>query len=150
MNLTLVGSRYFGGAVLEALVKDGATIVQVVAPAADDRLALAAQKLGIPVHVLENPKLVPGEAAPPGTLVVGHEGELAPRVLGGDCHEIAVGRPCVGHPVDGREPAGGRPRTSGDDPRRKLFRPCYFRWHRTTIRADADEAATVGACSPKC
>ena len=67
MNVTLVGSRYFGGAVLEALVKDGATIVKVVAPAADDRLALAAQKLGIPVHVLENPKNVPGEAIPTGT-----------------------------------------------------------------------------------
>jgi methionyl-tRNA formyltransferase len=67
VNVTLVGSRYFGGAVLEALVKDGATIVKVVAPAADDRLALAAQKLGIPVHVLENPKNVPGEAIPTGT-----------------------------------------------------------------------------------
>jgi len=67
MNVTLVGSRYFGGAVLDALVKDGASIVRVVAPAADDRLALAAQKLGIPVHVLDNPKIVPGEAVPEGT-----------------------------------------------------------------------------------
>src|SRR6186997_2443133 len=67
VNVTLVGSRYFGGAVLDALVRDGTSIVQVVAPAADDRLALAAQKLGIPVHVLENPKIVPGEAIPTGT-----------------------------------------------------------------------------------
>ena len=67
MNVTLVGSRYFGGAVLDALVRDGTSIVQVVAPAADDRLALAAQKLGIPVHVLANPKVVPGEAIPEGT-----------------------------------------------------------------------------------
>ena len=67
MNVTLVGSRYFGGAVLDALVRDGTLIVQVVAPAADDRLALAAQKLGIPVHVLANPKVVPGEAIPEGT-----------------------------------------------------------------------------------
>src|SRR6186997_1061028 len=67
VNVTLVGSRYFGGAVLDALVRDGTSIVQVVAPAADDRLALAAQKLGIPVHVLENPKIVPGAAIPDGT-----------------------------------------------------------------------------------
>jgi glycine cleavage system regulatory protein len=67
VNVTLVGSRYFGGAVLDALVKDGTSIGKVVAPAADDRLALAAQKLGIPVHVLANPKVVPGEAIPEGT-----------------------------------------------------------------------------------
>ena len=67
MKLTLVGSRYFGGAVLDALVRDGATVARVVAPAADDRLALAAQKLGIAVHVLANPKIVPGEAIAEGT-----------------------------------------------------------------------------------
>ena len=38
MKCTLVGSRYFGAAVFEALMKDGvAEIVQVVAPANDDR-----------------------------------------------------------------------------------------------------------------
>ena len=67
MKLTLVGSRYFGATVLDALVKDGADIVQVVAPAADDRLALAAQAKGVRVHVLANPKLVPGDAIPDGT-----------------------------------------------------------------------------------
>ena len=67
MNVTLVGSRYFGGAVLDALLKDGASIVRVVAPAADDRLALAAQKAGLPVHLLANPKIVPGEAIATGT-----------------------------------------------------------------------------------
>ena len=67
MKLTLVGSRYFGAAVCDALVADGVDIVQVVAPAADDRLALAARAKGLPVHVLANPKIVPGDAIPDGT-----------------------------------------------------------------------------------
>ncbi|MEO8485500.1 MAG: ACT domain-containing protein [Betaproteobacteria bacterium] len=74
MNVTLVGSRYFGGAVLDALVKDGATIARVVAPAADDRLAIAAGKAGIPLHLLDNPKVVPAEAIPErtGLIVAAH------------------------------------------------------------------------------
>lgn len=67
MNVTLVGSRYFGGSVFEALRADGVAIVRVVAPAADDRLAVAAAKAGVPVHVLANPKIVPGEAIADGT-----------------------------------------------------------------------------------
>jgi glycine cleavage system regulatory protein len=67
MKITLVGSRYFGATVFDALVNDGVDIVQVVAPAADDRLALAARGKGVPVHVLGNPRLVPGDAIPDGT-----------------------------------------------------------------------------------
>ena len=67
MNLTLVGSRYFGATVFDALRNDGAAIVQVVAPAADDRLAIAAQAAGVPVHILENARIVPGDAIPEGT-----------------------------------------------------------------------------------
>lgn len=67
MKITLIGSRYFGAAVFDRLHKEGLDIGQVVAPAADDRLAVAAQKAGIPVHVLANPKVVPGEAVPEGT-----------------------------------------------------------------------------------
>ncbi|MDD2920201.1 ACT domain-containing protein [Rhodoferax sp.] len=67
MQCTLVGSRYFGATVFEALRQDGTHIARVVAPAADDRLALAATKAGVPVHVMENPKLVPGDAIPEGT-----------------------------------------------------------------------------------
>lgn len=67
MKITLVGSRYFGAAVLDALAGDGATIARVVAPAADDRLAVAARKHAIPVHVLANPKIVPGEAIAEGS-----------------------------------------------------------------------------------
>ena len=67
MKLTLVGSRYFGATVFETLRADGADIAQVVAPAADDRLAIAAQKAGVPVHILANPKIVPGEAIGEGT-----------------------------------------------------------------------------------
>jgi methionyl-tRNA formyltransferase len=63
MKLALVGSRYFGATVLEALLKEpGVHIACVVAPQADDRLALAAQKAGLVLHVQTNPKLVPGEA----------------------------------------------------------------------------------------
>jgi glycine cleavage system regulatory protein/folate-dependent phosphoribosylglycinamide formyltransferase PurN len=67
MKCTLVGSRYFGATVFDALRKDACDIVQVVAPAADDRLALAAQAAGVPVHILDNPKIVPGTAIPDGT-----------------------------------------------------------------------------------
>jgi len=67
MKCTLVGSRYFGALVFDALMKDGVDVAQVVAPAADDRLALAGQAAGVPVHVLENPKIVPGAAIPDGT-----------------------------------------------------------------------------------
>jgi methionyl-tRNA formyltransferase len=71
MKCVLVGSRYFGATVFEALLKEGvAEFTQVVAPAADDRLALAAQKAGIPVHVLANPKIVPGDAVPEGTQLI--------------------------------------------------------------------------------
>jgi len=67
MKVTRVGSRYFGALVFEALRKDGVDIARVVAPAADDRLAQAAKGAGVPLHVLENPKQVPGEAITQGT-----------------------------------------------------------------------------------
>ncbi len=68
MKCVLVGSRYFGATVLDALRRDGvADITRVVAPAGDDRLALAARAAGIDLHVLANPKIVPGEAVPEGT-----------------------------------------------------------------------------------
>src|SRR5438034_977808 len=67
MKCTLVGSRFFGAKVLEALRNDGAEIARVVAPAADDRLALAAHQAGVPIHLLENPKNVPESAVPEGT-----------------------------------------------------------------------------------
>ncbi len=71
MKCVLVGSRYFGATVLEALRKEGlAEFTCVVAPAADDRLALAAQAAGLAVHVLANPKVVPGEAIPHGTELI--------------------------------------------------------------------------------
>lgn len=74
MKVTLIGSRYFGATVLAALRKDGVEIARVVAPAADDRLAVAAQAAGIEVHVLENPKTVPGHAIPDdtGLIVAAH------------------------------------------------------------------------------
>ncbi len=48
MKCVLVGSRYFGATVFEALRKEGvAEFTRVVAPAADDRLALAASAAGV-------------------------------------------------------------------------------------------------------
>jgi hypothetical protein len=68
MKIAVVGSRFFGAAAFEALRKEeGVEIAGVVAPAADDRLALAAKEANVPVHVLANPKIVPGEAIPEGT-----------------------------------------------------------------------------------
>ena len=71
MKVALVGSRFFGASVLEALRQvKGVDISCVVTIAADDRLALAAQKAGIPVHIQANPKTVPGEAIAEGTDVI--------------------------------------------------------------------------------
>ena len=70
MKCTLAGSRFFGAKVFELLRADGTDIAGVVAPAADDRLALAAQSADLPVHVLADPKNVPGEAIAHGTELI--------------------------------------------------------------------------------
>ena len=85
MKCVLAGSRYFGATVLEALRREeGVEFVCVIVPAADDRLALAAQAAGLPVHVLANPKVVPGEAIPEGTdlIVAAHtHARVSPEAL---------------------------------------------------------------------
>jgi methionyl-tRNA formyltransferase len=68
MKITLVGSRYFGRAVLDLLLKEpGLEIGRIAVPTADDRLAEGARAAGIDVYVHENPHLVPIEAIAPGT-----------------------------------------------------------------------------------
>jgi len=67
MKCTLVGSRFFGATVFEALRNDGTEIARVVAPAADDRLAIAAASAGLPVHILEDPRNVLADAVAEGT-----------------------------------------------------------------------------------
>ena len=68
MKCALVGSRFFAASVFEALrQQEGIEFTSVVAPAEDDRLALAARAAGVTVHVLDNPKIVPGEAIAEGT-----------------------------------------------------------------------------------
>ncbi len=68
MKVALVGSRFFAVSVLQALREaPEIEITRVVAPAADDRLALAATQAGLSLHVLANPKIVPAEAVEPGT-----------------------------------------------------------------------------------
>ncbi len=67
MKLTLVGSRFFGAAALERLLKEGVEIARVVVPAADDRLAVAAKAADLEVVVLDDPTIVPAEAIADGT-----------------------------------------------------------------------------------
>jgi methionyl-tRNA formyltransferase len=67
MKITLVGSRYFGAAALEALREEDVEIAQVVVPDADDRLATAAQSAGIPVRVLADHRVVPASDIADGT-----------------------------------------------------------------------------------
>ena len=68
MKCALVGSRFFAASVFEALRhEEGIEFTSIVAPAADDRLALAGRAAGIAVHVLDNPKIVPAEAIAEGT-----------------------------------------------------------------------------------
>ena len=67
MKLTLVGSRFFGAATLERLLKEGVEIARVIVPAADDRLGVAAKAAGLEVVVLDEPTIVPGEAIADGT-----------------------------------------------------------------------------------
>ncbi len=72
MKITLVGSKYFGQEVLSALAGErGVDIVRIVAPAADDRLALAAKARGIEVVVHADPHVVgPEHIAPDTGLIV--------------------------------------------------------------------------------
>ena len=71
MKCALVGSRFFAASVFEALRReDGIEFTSVVAPAEDDRLAVAARAAGVAVHVLANPKIVPEEAIAEGTELI--------------------------------------------------------------------------------
>lgn len=71
MKCALVGSRFFGALVFETLRKEeGIEFTSVVAPSEDDRLAQAARAAGVPLHVLENPRFVPGEAIAEGTDII--------------------------------------------------------------------------------
>lgn len=71
MKCALVGSRFFAASVFEALRKEeGIEFTSIVAPAEDDRLAIAGRAAGIPVHVLANPKIVSGEAIAEGTELI--------------------------------------------------------------------------------
>jgi methionyl-tRNA formyltransferase len=67
MKLTLVGSRYFGAAALERLLKEGIEIARVIVPATDDRLGVAAKAAGLDVVALDDPSIVPAEAIAEGT-----------------------------------------------------------------------------------
>lgn len=67
MNVTLVGSKWFGSAALSLLREEGIDVLRVVVPAADDRLATAAQAHGIDVYVMPDPKIVAAAAIADGT-----------------------------------------------------------------------------------
>lgn len=91
-KITLVGSRFFGAAVLDQLAPNPAVrVARVVTPAADDRLAARAEALGIPVQVQADPKHVTAGEIADGTdlIVAAHtharvdNGALARSRLGG-------------------------------------------------------------------
>src|SRR5260370_14477423 len=67
MKCTIVGSRYFGASVLEAFRADGIEIVGVIAPSADERLAVAGRAGGLPTVIHESPRFVEGSAIPEDT-----------------------------------------------------------------------------------
>ncbi|TAM88311.1 MAG: formyl transferase [Candidimonas sp.] len=67
MKCTLVGSRYFGASVLKALLADDIEVAGVVAPASDDRLAVAGRAAGLPTIIHDDPRRVRGSAIPDGT-----------------------------------------------------------------------------------
>jgi methionyl-tRNA formyltransferase len=67
VKITLVGSKWFGSAVLAILREEGATILRVVVPAADDRLAAAAKAASLDVFVSSDPRVIPAEAIPDDT-----------------------------------------------------------------------------------
>jgi methionyl-tRNA formyltransferase len=70
LKITLVGSRFFGAAVLDNLVALDVRVLQVVAPAADDRLALRAQALGIPMRVQHDSRQVPAAEIADGSELI--------------------------------------------------------------------------------
>jgi len=70
MRITLVGSRYFGVAVLEMLRRHDVEIARVVVHDGEDRLAAAARAADIPVVVQANPKQVVAEEIAPGTELI--------------------------------------------------------------------------------
>jgi len=70
LKISLIGSRFFGAAVLDKLATQDVQILQVVAPAADDRLAVRAQALGIPVRVQHDAKHVPAAEIADGTELI--------------------------------------------------------------------------------
>jgi methionyl-tRNA formyltransferase len=67
VKITLVGSKWFGSAVLAILREEGVTVLRVVVPDDDDRLANGARSAGIDVYVSANPKLIPVAAIPTDT-----------------------------------------------------------------------------------
>lgn len=70
LKITLVGSRYFGAAVLDKLATADVQVLQVVTPAADDRLALRAQALGIATRVQHDPRHVPAAEIADGSELI--------------------------------------------------------------------------------
>jgi methionyl-tRNA formyltransferase len=70
VKVTLVGSKWFGSAVLAILREEGVTALRVVVPVEDDRLATAARTAGIDVYVSADPKLIPAAAIPADTELI--------------------------------------------------------------------------------
>lgn len=70
LRLTLVGSRYFGAAVLDKLVALDVRVLRVVAPAVDDRLLLRAQAMGIATTLQQDARHVPASDIADGSELI--------------------------------------------------------------------------------
>ena len=95
MKITLVGSRYFGRAVLDLLLQEpGIEVARVAVPSADDRLTDGARAAGIEVYAHENPHIVPLEAIAPGTdlIVTAHDAVASARLGGIGYHPSLLPR----------------------------------------------------------
>ena len=125
MKCALVGSRFFAASVLQALRNEpGVEIVRVVAPAADDRLALAAQQAGLSLHVLatylnRDPETRPDGFVVEGPRAGGHSapprGKMTLEGAGGFLLDLLHGFQVAGFRFIQADLAAGQPRVLDDD-----------------------------------
>jgi methionyl-tRNA formyltransferase len=66
MKIAIVAAGWIGGEAVTQAHADGHEILRVIAPAADDRAALAAQKLGLPLVTFDGRKRVTAADIPDG------------------------------------------------------------------------------------
>lgn len=66
MKIAIVAAGWIGGEAVAQAAQDGHDILRVIAPAGDDKAALAAQKLGLPLVIFEGRRKVVADDVPDG------------------------------------------------------------------------------------